>query len=274
MASNTSQTQDATLAQPVKRNEVLRDMLHYSALYYLLYPFELLFVILAQVCVLHRMQLFSNSSSWSAPRQRHVACAWRAFVALLVAGILVGIGSNIATAVFFSQAADFNTEALKALALNHTAPVPRYEQQAKVATSRAVATASLQRLSEAAVLLMFIAVYCIVGIRSYRIITTALRTLLQAEQRFVAAKDSGAKQTFSQQRQLIADASDQGRTLLLKVVVTFVLVFVSILVRSLFHVLYAVAQAGQDYANPCALSQCSTCKNVFSTSKPKGRFTF
>jgi hypothetical protein len=55
MASNTSQTQDLSLAQPVKRNEVLRDMLHYSAIYYLLYPFELLFVFLAQVCVLHRM---------------------------------------------------------------------------------------------------------------------------------------------------------------------------------------------------------------------------
>ena len=31
----------------MKRNEVLRDLLHYSAVYHLLYPFELLFVILA-----------------------------------------------------------------------------------------------------------------------------------------------------------------------------------------------------------------------------------
>ena len=165
-------------------------------MYHLLYPFELLFVILAQVCV-----------------------------------------------------------------LNNTVAVPLHEQQSVVATSRSIPITAVQQISEAAVLLILISVYFIIGIRSYRIISAALRTLFKAEQ-LAAAKDGSANQLSSPQRQLISDASDQGQKLLLKVAITFILVFISLLVRSLFHWLYAFAQGGQDFANPCSSSQCSTCKNV------------
>ena len=207
------------------------------------------------------MRFFSAAAVRDPVQQRYMARVWQGFIAFLVFGILVGVVSNIAVAVFLTRAADFRSEALRALVLNNTDAVPLYEQQSIVATQQSILIAAVQRVTEAAVLLILISVYFIIGIRSYRIISAALRTLFKAEQ-LAAAKERGANQSSSAQRQLISDASDQGQKLLLKVAITFILVFISLLVRSLFHWLYAFAQGGQDYANSCSSSQCSTCKNV------------
>jgi hypothetical protein len=108
---------------------------------------------------------------------------------------------------------------LKALVLNSTVTVPRHEQYATVAISRAITNA--QPVCEAAILLIFI---------RYRIISAALRVLFNAEQ-LTAAKQAGANHLYTLQRQLISVASDQRRKLLLKVVIAFILVVFSTLVR-------------------------------------------
>jgi hypothetical protein len=257
ISSDLNQIKNPTLAESQQKNEVLRSMLLFSAAYYMLYPLELGLVIFAKLLVLHRMQQFSA--------QRALQGAWamlpRLFLAVVIACILVGVFSSVGTAVFFSQSADLNGEAVQAWAANDTAAGKSFEQKAKDRTSKAVSTASVQRFSEACVLLLLISAFLIVGVKSYKIIVSALRTLFTAKQKLVSA--AGAAGQYG--RQLVADASVQGKVLLLKVVGTFVFVFLTVLVRSVFHVLYAVAQGFQDYGNPCARSQCDSCKNVYAS---------
>jgi len=164
-------------------------MLHYSAICYLLYPFELLFVFLAQVCVLYRMRLFSNSSlsMLLAPRQRLCDFCMARLCRPLVAGILLGIGGNI-TAAVVSQAADFNTEALKALLSTTLLPSHATNSRPKSPPPALSQPPPFSVCRRQPSYLMLIAVYCIVGIRSYRVIAAALHTLLVAEQKFVSSQ--------------------------------------------------------------------------------------
>jgi hypothetical protein len=139
---------------------------------------------------------------------------------------------------------------------------------------------------------LLVSTFLVVGVKSYHIIAAALLTLLKFEQKIISSAASqvelsrfratgtssssssssgggGGKsgqhqqqQQQQQQQKLIADANVQGRSLLLKFVTTVAIVFLTVLVRSTFHILYAIAQGGQDYGNSCAPSQCSKCKNV------------
>ena len=63
---------------------------------------------------------------------------------------------------------------------------------------------------------------------------------------------------------LVTEASEQGKQLQHKVVLTVMFIFLTLLLRSVFSVVYAVAQAFQNNADPCALSPCNPCKNVYS----------
>jgi hypothetical protein len=63
---------------------------------------------------------------------------------------------------------------------------------------------------------------------------------------------------------LISQATDKGRHLQRKILITFVLVFFTVLVRSVFTTMYGVALALQDYDNRCSPSPCNECKNVYS----------
>ena len=72
---------------------------------------------------------------------------------------------------------------------------------------------------------------------------------------------SGA--TGDQSRNLVAQATEQGKQLRLKIVATFVFVFITATLRSVFYVMYAVASLLQDTGNQCGLT-CSSCRRVYS----------
>ena len=63
---------------------------------------------------------------------------------------------------------------------------------------------------------------------------------------------------------MVAAASLQGRQLQRKVLGTFVFVFITVLVRSVFTFIYAVAQALDDNDHPCAIIFCDPCHNVYT----------
>jgi hypothetical protein len=128
-----------------------------------------------------------------------------------------------------------------------------------------VKAASVQRFTEVIVLLMIVAAFVFVGIHSHRVIASALRALFFAERQLmsVAAAAGGARNSQPSVK-LFAEVQCRGRQLQRKVLATFVLVFLSFLLRSTFTVMFAMASAYTEENNRCAASACDACKNVYS----------
>ena len=248
-----------TLAQLQQSQTVRAETRRWAAAYFALFPFELGIVVLAKLLVLHRMQhcavRTSHPERWRKARQGLLGV-----VVLLNA---LGICGNFGAAFYYNQSADFTLDAASAFAANSTATGKELRGMASQKASLAERVASIQRFSELCVLMLIIVAFSTVGVFSARVIASALSTLFNAQQRLVSMVGVGVEQV-AQGRQLIAEASLQGRQLQRKVLGTFVFVFVTVLVRSALSVTYAVAQALQNNGDPCGASYCDPCKNVYS----------
>jgi hypothetical protein len=254
---NDMQTKNRSLSESQLLNELRADQRRFTAAFYALFPVELAFVSVAYLLVLHRMQSFAVKKS------KH---SWRWIVAgrfFLVAVVLlnvVGVVGNIAAAVSYKQAADFSSLASKAYAVNDTVAGRDFEVRARGAGE----VASVQRFCEVLVLVMITAAFLIVGANNAAIISSALRVLLSAEENLSSSasfSDNGDIQTH-------AAARIQGQKLFIKVVGTVVFVFCTFLVRSVFTVLYAVAQSFPDNGKSCdssgSATDCDLCLGVYS----------
>ncbi len=229
----------------------------FAAAFYLLYPFELSFVVSAQLLVLHRLQKLSVTHSASS-RARLIFR--RALLYSVVIFNIIGALGNVVAAVYFIQAADAESQAADAWASNRSASATSLQLQGRKQKAVAGNAAAVQRFCEMVVLIMIITAFLIVGINSSRMIASALRTLSFAEKKASSlVGDAGAKAL-----QLISQASSEGRLLQRKIVLTFVFVFVTVLLRSVFSVMFAAALAFQDLGTGCAKNFCDPCYNTFS----------
>ena len=99
-----------------------------------------------------------------------------------------------------------------------------------------------------------------VGVNNVNTIYFALRDLFSAQE---ATSGSLSGDGF----RMYTSARNQGKKLLKRVVLTVLLVFSTFLVRSVFTILYAVAQSFPDnqQANVCvSTSGCDPCRGVYS----------
>ena len=255
-----AQGSNLTLADHQLVNEGFATVLRCTAAFYFLFPFEFCFTIVAKLFVLDRMQRFAVAKS---QHQRRWFLAGRGLFAVVVVGISVGILGNIATAVHYSRSADYFSQAANAYAEGKPSVAESFALQANEKNANGDSSASVQRFSEVFVLLTVIAAFVIVVVNSLQIIASALRHLVAAQTRFVAATGVSGEHN----RQLVAAASAQGDALHRKVLSTFVFIFGTVLVRSIFTIMYAFAQAFQNSSsNPCAssLTFCDPCLNVYS----------
>lgn len=227
-----------------------------NAAYHVMNPLELALVSVAKLLVLHRMQRFATIKS---ARKRLWRIAGRAFLGAVITGHAVGIAGNVASAVFYDEAAELYGNAAKALAANDTTVSAVYEVLAREKRSDATRILSVQRFSEMTVVLIIIAAFLVVGINSHRIIASALQALFNAEKKLVAV--AGAVGDVSS---LLTEAQSQGRLLRRKVCATFVFVFMSFLLRSVIAVMNAVGSALNNSSDRCARSQCDPCKNAYT----------
>jgi hypothetical protein len=246
-----------TPAQEQHLEILRRDSRRWVAAHFALFPFELGCVVLAQLLVLRRMQHFAVSRSAHPERWRW---ARRGLLTVVVFLIALGICGNFGAAFYFNQAADFHADSANAFAFNDTTAGKAYSLKATQRVGHAYEVSSVQRFSEVSLLMLIIAAFSTVGFFSAQVIASALRTLFTAQQRLGFMAGVAGEQG----RQMVSDASLQGRQLQRKVLGTFVFVFATLLLRSVFSVIYAVAQALQNYGNPCALSFCDTCKNHYA----------
>jgi hypothetical protein len=228
----------------------------YASAFYFLFPWEVALVMFVKLYVLKRMRDFAAMNTRSA---RLWMFSSRAFVALVVAGNVIGICSNFASGVWFSESADFSDKAVAAWAANNTVEGRAFMLQARATMQKAAKNNAIQRFTEALVLLLVVLAFSAVSVRSFSIISSAMRALFAAEVKVKSMTGAAGEQS----RQLVAQASEQGRRLRIKVVGTFVFVFVAVLLRSAFYVMYAVASAFQNTGDPCGLT-CDPCRNVFS----------
>jgi hypothetical protein len=234
-------------------SELRVDRYRFIAAFHVLFPLELAFVTVSKLFVLHRMQQFS----FSGPRTGRWELAGRVFLAVVITCNVIGVVSNIAASIFFSRASGFDGEAAAAFAANDTVAGSGFERKSVEVVPIGLRTAAIQGILECLVLVMIITAFVVVGLKSLRVIGSALRTLFTAGQRLPdKASDQG--------RQLIAQATLQGKMLQRKVVGTIVFLFLTILVRSAFRVLFAFATFFQNSSDSCAVSECDACKNVYS----------
>ncbi len=228
----------------------------YVAAFHVLFPIEVACVTVAYLLVLHRMQQFSLVGS---SHQRFWALAARAFLFAVVICNVVGIISNIIASASFASAAAWDSQAASSFAANNASAGAAFEKLSRQTASSSLKIAALQGLLECFVLLVTIAAFFVVGVRSHRIIGSALRALFSVQQRLDLAVG-----VDNQARHLVAEASSQGKQLQRKVVGTVAFVFFTVLVRSAFRLLFSAATVFQDVENPCADTECDPCKNAYT----------
>ncbi len=224
-------------------------------LHFFFFPFELGFVTVSQLLILYRMQQFSMSRLLQRPAYTGLA---RVFLAAVSSGIVAGICGNAAGVKYLSDAIDLHVKSVAAFAAGDIDNAKALQLQSKPIESYGTGLLGIQRFCEVCILLLLISVFIIVGVASYRVIAVALRTLFRAEKRIILV--GGAKQGLD----LLAQAGSQGRRLQFKIIATVVFVFLTILVRSVFSVMYALALSSNEISNKCSPSECDPCKSVYS----------
>jgi hypothetical protein len=238
--------------------------IRFTAAHFVLFPVELGCVVVAELLVLHRVLAFSLSKSL---RTRAWLLTGRALLTVVMLLNFVGFACNVASSFFFNQASEFGYQAGVAWAQNNSAAGSMYMQNLSAKASMAIRISSVQRFCEAFLLMIIVVAFLSVGIRSYRVIVTALRTLFSLKKRLADShKDhpTNGSAALDQHCRLLAKAALQGKLLQRKLGLTFLLIFLTVLVRSVFSVMYGVSLAMQDYDNTCSPNPCNTCKNVYS----------
>jgi hypothetical protein len=197
---------------------------------------------------------------------------------------------------FFFEAAAYSSNAASAWALSLPGAV-EFETKSRSMMAQAGRTGSIERFCEMVTLVIVILAFCVVGFQSNRVVSSALRALVSAEQKLTefapsanAAREAG-RASVAQQLQidrrlrLLSDASSKGENgspfialprlksshfftkghrLQQKVVLTAIFVFFTCLARAAFIAFYGLSLSNNDLGNQCAISQCAACKGQWS----------
>jgi hypothetical protein len=212
------------------------------------YAMEFLCLSAAKLMVLDRMMEFAMRKGEGVWRRWVVG--GRVVMAAVVTGNLVGLGGNVAAAVYFQRAAEYNIAASVAFAANNTAHGSNFVNLAFQQQQLAYSTQSVQSFCEVAVLLLIIFAFAVVG--------AACARRLSSEQlhhdALVNAADAAA-------------AAPAWRQLRLRIVGTAAFVFVTFLLRAVFSTMFALANELQNAGNAlnCPSSNyCdASCWNVY-----------
>ena len=178
----------------------------------------------------------------------------RVVMAAVVAGNVVGLGGNVAAAVYFQRTAESFSAASAAFAANNTADGNKFVNLAIQQSPLAVSTQSLQSFCEVAVLLLIIVAFAVVGAACAR----RLSSEQQHHDALVNTADAAA-------------AVPAWRQLRLRIVGTAAFVFVTFLLRAVYSTMFALAnelQNAGNFVNCPSSTQCdASCYNVYALMK-------
>jgi hypothetical protein len=221
---------------PAQKFSLLAQGQHWAAAFYVPYAIEFLCLSVAKLLVLHRMADFAVPKSDGLFRRLDVG--GRVVMAAVVVGNVVGLCDNVAAAVLFKQLGDLDNAAAAAFAANSTEAANAILVQAGQKGTVALDAASVQQFCEVAVLLIIILAFAVVGIASARRVSSALRHM---NDRHGAA----------------------GRQLRRQIVGTAAVVFVTFLLRAVFSIMHALANALQNDVDTCRNHCDPACNSVW-----------
>jgi len=226
----------------VHLNSLFSQLESWFAAFGVTYAIEFMCLSLAKLMVLDRMADFAAFKLGGLSRRWTVA--GRVVVAAIIAGNVVGLGGSIAAAVYFQRTSNYYSAASAAYAANNTADGLNFHSLAKKELELALPIQSLQECCEAAVLLLIVVAFAVVGAACARRIRSAL---LQATD---------------------AAAASLGRQLQWQIVGTAAFVFVTFLLRAVYAIMIALVNqlmfVGRR-SSTCAInSGCDMeCHNVY-----------
>jgi len=211
---------------------------HWLAVYYITYAIAFLCLSVAKLMALDQMMNFAVSKSRDMPRRWVI---WgRVVMAGVVVGNVVGMGGNVAAAVYFEQAAQSyraaSAAASAAYPANNTADFFILGDQQQ---GLAVSTSAVQLFCEVAVLLLIIVAFAVTGAACRR--------------RFTSAQ---------------LNDTAEGRQLWRQIVGTAGFVFVTFLLRAVYSTMFAVSNELQNDDFLCPRSKNNDSNNNDSCRGP------
>ena len=209
---------------------------HWWAAFFVTYAIEFLCLSVAKLLVLHRMADFALAKVDGMSRR--LAVGGRVVMAAVVVGNVVGLCANVAAAVYAKQSGDFNSASSAAFTANNTDAGNNFSNEAYQKISVAFDAQSVQNFCEVAVLLIIILAFAVVGIASAHRVSSALRDMNDKH---------GAA----------------GRQLRRKIVGTAAFVFVTFLLRAVYSIMDALANALQNDNAACPTFCDIPCNNVY-----------
>ncbi len=208
---------------------------HWSAVFVIPYAIGFLCLSVAKLMALDQMMNFAVSKSRDVPRRWVVG--GRVVMAGVVVGNVMGLCSNVASAVYYEQSAGSYSAASAAYAANNTAAGDNFVNIGSPQNQLAGSTQAVQLFCEVAVLLLIIVAFAVTGAACRR--------------RFTSAQ--------------LDDTAD-GRQLWRQIVGTAGFVFVTFLLRAVYSTMNAVTDELQDIGQSCPSGNpCdASCYNVYS----------
>jgi hypothetical protein len=222
---------------PAQAQSLFAHAQYWAATFYVTYAIEFLCLSVAKLLVLHRMADFAVAKGDGM--RRRWAVGGRVVMAVVVVGNVAGLCANVPAAVYMKEAGDFNVAAAAAYSTNNTDAGNNISNQAFQKITVASDASSVQNCCEVAVLLIIIIAFAVVGIASARRVSSALRNM----------NDQHVEAT--------------GRQLRRQIVGTAAFVFVTFLLRAVFSITNALANALQNDDAAC-VSFCDVpCNNMY-----------
>ena len=218
--------------------------LHYSwvSVFYVTYAIEFLCLSAARLMVLDRMSLFAAGQDEG--RRKRWAAGGRIVMAVVVLGNAVGLAANVAAAVHGQRAAEAASTASVLYAANNTQAAFESASLSQTEIQLAVSIAAVQSFCQVAVLLLVVAAFILVGVVCTRLVSSRLLAV-DVESAFAS----------------------EVRQLRRQIVVTTVVVFVTLVLRSVQSTMFAVARQLQDTSRRCpgVTGFCDpSCHNQFT----------
>jgi hypothetical protein len=178
---------------------------------------------------------------------------------------VIGVGISIAGAAIIGEAISFGTQAVQEFANANVDNARALRRQALSSVQRGASFFGGQKICEGCVVVALILAFLAVGVSAHRIIASALGTLLRAETTMKSMEERATDARDAEKGSILfQQAAIKGRLLQRKLVGTFLFLFLTLLVRTIFSLMYALALALNEIANSCSFSECHPCKNVFS----------
>jgi hypothetical protein len=245
----------------VKQSSLFALSFSWRSAFTVTYAVEFMCMSAAKLMVLDRMSVLVAPQG---PRMLKLwVAAGRGVMAVVVLGNAVGLAANIAAAVHYQKASEAENSASTYYAASNIDDGKNSSLVSQREARLAGSISSVQLFCEVAVLLLIVFAFAVVGVLSARRVSVALR---EVEKLRVIATFNNPGQVVSP---IYADATTQGKAMLLKMAGTTAFVFLTFVARSAFSTLFAISYQFSNFGNAiCSkgpLAACdASCYNVYT----------